>query len=92
MGDATTSPAKQEIVVRTIHSVQEMGDCVELQQRIWGYTPIDTAPAQIFIVAKRTGGRVMVAYDQDKPVGFALAFAAVRDGQRKTRDLSHGVL
>jgi predicted GNAT superfamily acetyltransferase len=53
---------------------------VELQQRIWGYVPLDTVPDQIFIVANKTGGQVMVAYDADKPVGFALAFAAVRDG------------
>lgn len=57
-----------------------MGVCVELQQRIWSYAALDTVPDQIFIVAKKTGGQVMVAYDRDKPVGFALAFAAVRDG------------
>lgn len=53
---------------------------VELQQRIWGYAPIDTVPDQIFIVARKTGGQVMTAYDGDAPVGFALAFAAMRDG------------
>jgi len=57
-----------------------MSVCVELQQRIWGYTPIDSVPDQIFIVAKKTGGQVMAAYDGYTPVGFALAFAAMRDG------------
>jgi predicted GNAT superfamily acetyltransferase len=57
-----------------------MGGCVELQQRIWRYAPIDTVPDQIFIVAKKTGGQVMTAYDGDTPVGFALAFAAMREG------------
>jgi len=80
MSEATTSPAKQAITVRWIHDVQEMNVCVELQQRIWGYAPLDTVPDQIFIVAKKTGGQVMLAYDADKPVGFALAFAAARDG------------
>src|SRR5271168_5441546 len=80
MSEATTSPAKQAITVRWIHDVQEMNVCVELQQRIWGYAPLDTVPDQIFIVAKKTGGQVMLAYDADKPVGFALAFAATRDG------------
>lgn len=54
--------------------------CVELQQRVWNYSPLDTVPDQIFIVAKKTGGQVMVASDGEAPVGFALAFAAVRDG------------
>lgn len=57
-----------------------MGVCVELQQRIWGYTEIDTVPDQIFIVARKSGGQVMTAYDGDQPVGFALAFAAMREG------------
>src|SRR5277367_1511525 len=80
MSEATTSPAKQAITVRWIHDVQEMNVCVELQQRIWGYAPLDTVPDQVFIVAKKTGGQVMTAYDGDMPVGFALAFAATRDG------------
>jgi len=63
-----------------MEEAQEMSVCVELQQRIWGYAPIDTVPDQIFIVAKKTGGQVMTAYDGDTAVGFALAFAAMRDG------------
>jgi len=37
-------------------------------------------PDQIFIVARKTGGQVMTAYDGRTPVGFALAFAAMREG------------
>lgn len=55
--------------------------CVELQQRVWGYSPVDTVPAQVFIVASKTGGHVLVAYEEEEPIGFALAFAAVRDGR-----------
>jgi predicted GNAT superfamily acetyltransferase len=80
MSDTTTSAVQQGIRIRTIEDAQEMSVCVELQQRIWGYTPIDTVPDQIFIVAKKTGGQVLTAYDGDTPVGFALAFAAVRGG------------
>jgi predicted GNAT superfamily acetyltransferase len=80
MTDATTSPAKQDIRIRSLHSAEEMKVCVDLQQRVWGYVPIDVVPDQIFIVAAKTGGHVLVAYDQDDPIGFALAFAAVRNG------------
>src|SRR5271155_3732095 len=92
MSEATTSPAKQAITVRWIHDVQEMNVCVELQQRIWGYAPLDTVPDQIFIVAKKTGGQVMLAYDADKPVGFALAFAAIREGLSYLHSHMVGVL
>ncbi len=80
MSDGTTSAVKQGITIRAIDDAQEMRVGVELQQRIWGYSEIDTVPDQMFIVAKKTGGQVMVAYDGDTPAGFALAFAAVRDG------------
>jgi predicted GNAT superfamily acetyltransferase len=80
MSDATTSAVKQGIRIRMLEQAQEMSVCVELQQRIWGYAPIDTVPDQIFIVAKKTGGQVMTAYHGDTPVGFTLAFAAMREG------------
>ena len=80
MSDATTSAVKQGIRIRMLEEAPEMGVCVKLQQRIWGYAPIDSVPDQIFVVAKKTGGQVMTAYDGDTPVGFALAFAARRDG------------
>jgi len=80
MSDATTAAVKQGIRVRTMEGTQEMSVCVELQQRIWGYAPIDIVPDQIFVVAKKTGGQVMTAYDGRTPVGFALAFAAMREG------------
>lgn len=80
MSDATTSAVKQDIRIRALEDAQEMGVCVELQQRIWGYAPLDTVPDQIFIVARKTGGQVLTAYDGDAPVGFALAFAAMREG------------
>jgi predicted GNAT superfamily acetyltransferase len=63
-----------------LEEAQEMSVCVELQQRIWGYAPMDIVPDQIFVVATKTGGQVMTAYHGDTPVGFALAFAAMREG------------
>ena len=92
MAEATISPANQKITVRTIRDVQEMNVCVELQQRVWSYAPLDTVPDQIFVVAKKTGGQVMAAYEGDKPVGFALAFAAVRDGRAYLHSHMVGVL
>ena len=78
--DTTASPAKQQIVIRNAHSADEMKVCVDVQQRVWGYSAIDTVPDQIFIVANKTGGHVLIAYERDEPIGFALAFAAIRDG------------
>lgn len=80
MSKGTTSAVQQGIGIRRLETAGEMKLCVELQQQIWGYSEIDTVPDQICIVARKTGGHVLAAYDGEQPVGFALAFAAIRDG------------
>jgi predicted GNAT superfamily acetyltransferase len=92
MSEATTSAVKQGISIRTLDAAEEMNVCVELQNSIWGYSAIDIVPDQIFIVAKKTGGQVMTAYDGDKPVGFALAFGAIREGLTYLHSHMVGVL
>ncbi len=92
MIDGATSTVKRGIQVRAMQEAREMGVCVGLQQRIWGYTPLDTVPDQIFIVAKKTGGQVLTAYDGETPVGFALAFAARREGLSYLHSHMVGVL
>lgn len=81
MTDATASRAKQGITVQSAQEAAEMRACVELQQRVWGYSDVDTVPDQIFVVARKTGGQVLLAWQGNEPVGFALAFAAVRQGR-----------
>src|SRR5262249_56570187 len=67
--------------LRPLHAVSEMRLCVALQRIVWGYTELETVPAHIFVVAAQTGGQVLAAFDSDMPVGFALAFPALRKGQ-----------
>lgn len=81
MTDASASPAKQEITVRPVEGVSDMRACVELQQRVWAYSDLDTVPENILVVAQKSGGHVLLALDGQQPVGFAMAFAAFRDGQ-----------
>ncbi len=65
-------------MIRRLEEVHEMGICVELQRRIWGYSDIDVVPEQMFIVAQKSGGQVLGAFHQGKAIGFTLAFAGVR--------------
>lgn len=87
-----TYPVQEEIVVRAAHDARDLSACVELQQQIWGYSEIDTVPDQIFVVAKKTGGQVLVAYAGEKAAGFALAFAALREGRVYLHSHMVGVL
>jgi predicted GNAT superfamily acetyltransferase len=72
---------QREITIRPLHAVAEMRACIALQQKVWGYSELETVPDHIFIVAAKAGGQVLAAFDADLPVGFALAFPAIRSGQ-----------
>ena len=80
MANGSASAKDQEILIRAPRNVHEMNLGVDLQKQVWGYSEIETVPDQIFIVAQESGGQVLLAFDQSKPVGFALAFAAMHHG------------
>jgi predicted GNAT superfamily acetyltransferase len=80
MDDATAAVREPEIQIRVPQDTQEMRLGVDLQKQVWAYSEIDTVPDQIFIVARESGGQVLFAFDQDQPIGFALAFAAIHNG------------
>jgi predicted GNAT superfamily acetyltransferase len=80
MADATASVRELTILIRAPHDTHEMRLGVDLQKQVWGYAEIDTVPDQMFIVARESGGQFLFAFDGAAPVGFALAFAAIRGG------------
>ena len=77
MSEGTASGKQAGIVVRPLHDVDEMKIGVDLQHRVWGYSPLDTVPEQMFVVANESGGQVLAAFHNDEPIGFALAFAGI---------------
>jgi len=68
VSETAFSKQRSTIAVRPIAAVEEMKLGVELQKQIWGYSPLDTVPEQLFVVAQESGGHVLVAFDGDKPV------------------------
>ena len=72
--------AAREIEIRHCSSVDEFSECVRIEHAIWGAAT--AVPTPVFVVAAHeSGGQVLGAFQDDKMVGFALAFAALRDGQ-----------
>ena len=67
--------------VRIIHDLREMQACVDLQRRVWSYSDQDLVPDHVFIVASKTGGAVLGAFEGDVLVGFVLGFAGLRKGK-----------
>jgi predicted GNAT superfamily acetyltransferase len=71
----------QGIMIRGFSRSEEMQACVDLQRRVWGFSDLETVPHRMFVVAFRTGGQVIGAFDGDHAVGFVLGFMAQRHGE-----------
>ena len=76
-----SSSKSKGVTIRSFVTADEMRVCVDLQKSVWGFSDVDVVPHRMFVVAHRTGGQVMGAFDGDRVIGFALAFMAHRDGE-----------
>jgi len=84
------------IHIRHCRAINEFEACVRLEREVWKSADIDVVPIPLFVVASKTGGQVLGAFEGDRLVGFTMAIAgwrarkpflhshmtAVRDGYR----------
>jgi predicted GNAT superfamily acetyltransferase len=73
--------ANTNVVIRKCETLAEFATCVLLQGEVWGESDVDLTPTHVFVVAARTGGQVLGAFDGDKMVGFTLAFVGLHHNQ-----------
>ena len=71
----------RDITIRRLTTPEEMHCCVGLEQAVWKFSEPDVVPHQMFVVAHRTGGQVVAAFDGDRAIGFVLAVPAFREGR-----------
>jgi len=69
------------ITLRQLCQPQEMQMCVDVQKTVWGFSDLEVVPLRMFVVAVRTGGQVIGAFDRERAIGFALSVAAHRNGE-----------
>jgi predicted GNAT superfamily acetyltransferase len=69
-----------DIVIRSLTSLEHFERCVALQLEVWGYNDGDVVPRKMFVIAKRIGGQVIGAFDGDTIIGFAMSLPGYRDG------------
>src|SRR5215469_5947891 len=65
-----------EIKGCTTHS--EFNDCVGLQRAVWHFADLDIVTADLLLLAAKTGGQVLGAYDGERMIGFAYSVPALR--------------
>jgi len=77
----TGHSAATKIVTRTCTTLDELEECVRIQREVWNFSDFELVPADVFVVAQKTGGQVMGAFDGERQVGFTLAFVAAHGQQ-----------
>ncbi|MFN7929444.1 MAG: GNAT family N-acetyltransferase [Blastocatellia bacterium] len=71
---------ENNLVIRPCTTLAEFADCIALQQAVWGDEDRELVPQHIFVVANKTGGQVLGAYDGERLVGYLLAMVGLRNG------------
>jgi predicted GNAT superfamily acetyltransferase len=80
-------------IIRRCEAREELGACVALQKRVWGYSDLEVYPLRLFVNLDRIGGHVLGAFPpRGHLVGFVASIPAWREGQRYYHSLSLGVL
>ncbi|CAN5229041.1 hypothetical protein BH10ACI1_BH10ACI1_13770 [soil metagenome] len=68
---------KPEIEIRECETVNELGECVQLQRDVFALPEIEISPVRHFIVTKNAGGFTLGAFVENKLVGFVLSVPAI---------------
>ncbi len=70
-----------KIVTRPCTTLDELEECVRIQREVWNFSDFELVPADVFVVAQKTGGQVIGAFDGERQIGFTLAFMAAHGQQ-----------
>lgn len=72
----STASASRDIQIRACSTLDEFGECVRLQNLVWGDEI--AVPSPMFVAVHHAGGQVLGAFDNERMVGFTLALVGSR--------------
>lgn len=71
-----------DLSIRELDTFEELRECVELQETVWGEGFSERAPISLLRVARRLGGVVAGAFDEGGTmVGFVFGLTGLEDGR-----------
>ncbi|MBC8248542.1 MAG: hypothetical protein H8E90_02585 [Anaerolineales bacterium] len=71
---------KEGISIEKLTTIQQFRQCEELQRRVWGLSDTDVVPLHLLLIAQKSGGLVLGAFDKEgKMAGFLFGFLGARD-------------
>lgn len=65
--------------IRSCTTQAEFGECVGLERAVWNFADLDIVTADLLLMAARTGGQVLGAFDRGRMIGFLYSVPALRD-------------
>jgi len=72
---------KAAVVIRDLHSLDDLQQVETLEQEVWGLSDRDVLPLTMSVAAKEAGSIWLGAFDGAQLVGFAFGFLGMEDGQ-----------
>ena len=78
MPEAKSKPA---VVIRDLHSLDDLRKVETLEQEVWGISDRDVLPLTMIVATKEAGSIWLGAFDGAELVGFAFGFLGVEHGQ-----------
>ncbi len=70
------------ISIRPTAAIEDYIAIEQLQAEIWGGPASEVTPAHLLLTIAKEGGVVLLALDNDRPIGFAFGFLALTDDRR----------
>ena len=78
MPEAKSKPA---VVIRDLHSLDDLRKVETLEQEVWGLSERDVLPLTMIVATKEAGSIWLGAFDGAQLVGFAFGFLGMEHGQ-----------
>lgn len=72
----------ENIEIRECGTLDELGECVQLQREVFALPEVELSPVRHLIVTRNAGGFTLGAYDDRRLAGFVLSIPAFMRGER----------
>jgi len=84
---------KEDISIKKLTTIEQFHQCEELQRQVWGLNDTDVIPLHLLLIAQKSGGLVLGAFDEEgKMIGLLFGFLGGRDATgRQLKHCSHMV-
>lgn len=69
---------RESVEIRECTTLEDFGQCIEMQREVWQFSDLDITPFRSFIVTRKSGGFTYGAFDSDgRMIGFSLALPGI---------------